>query len=220
MKLKLFQKQDLARAALHDGLILSWDTGLGKTWAIFLWLLLKVGYEQVSSLTGEVAGPGAATPGQLDATLRRLRPRQPVLILAPGDLHAQIAEEAWARFRIRLVVLDSQDAFNRLCKRPHSAQLNLDAAGHPILPPDFYLSNYTQLTTNGVEAPPDADDFKDWPDAVKLQQYLCLPTGTHIENATELPPDKALSEFASVCHYFAWRGCLRTAITMAAKDRI
>ena len=41
MKLKVFQKQDLARAALKDGLILSWDTGLGKTWALYLWPLLK-----------------------------------------------------------------------------------------------------------------------------------------------------------------------------------
>ena len=48
MKLKLFQKQDLARAALKDGLILSWDTGLGKTWALYLWPLLKVGFERVA----------------------------------------------------------------------------------------------------------------------------------------------------------------------------
>ena len=47
MKLKLFQKQDLARAALKDRLILGWDTGLGKTWAMFLWPLLKVGFDQV-----------------------------------------------------------------------------------------------------------------------------------------------------------------------------
>ena len=31
MKLKQFQREDLARAALHDGLILGLDTGLGKT---------------------------------------------------------------------------------------------------------------------------------------------------------------------------------------------
>jgi len=47
MTLKPFQKQDLARAALKDGLILSWDTGLGKTWALFLWSLLKCGFERV-----------------------------------------------------------------------------------------------------------------------------------------------------------------------------
>jgi hypothetical protein len=79
MKLKLFQKQDLARAALHDGLILSWDTGLGKTWAMFLWPLLKCGFVTV-----------------VDAALGRvLKLKAPVLIVAPGDLHQQITDEAW-----------------------------------------------------------------------------------------------------------------------------
>lgn len=44
LKLKPFQLQDLSRAALHDGLILGWDTGLGKTLAGFLWPLLKLGW--------------------------------------------------------------------------------------------------------------------------------------------------------------------------------
>lgn len=43
--LKPFQMQDLARASLHDGLILGWDTGLGKTLAGFLWPLAKLGWE-------------------------------------------------------------------------------------------------------------------------------------------------------------------------------
>jgi len=83
MKLKTFQRQDLARASLKDGLILGWDTGLGKTWAMFLWSLLKVGYDRLTdSPEGE-----------------RLRPKAPVLIIAPGDLHLQIAEEALEAIR-------------------------------------------------------------------------------------------------------------------------
>ena len=54
MKLKPFQKQDLARAALKDGLILGWDTGMGKTWAMFIWPLLKVGFDLITdSRNGE-----------------------------------------------------------------------------------------------------------------------------------------------------------------------
>ena len=44
LRLKEFQRQDLARASLHDGLILGWDTGLGKTLAGFLWPLVKLGW--------------------------------------------------------------------------------------------------------------------------------------------------------------------------------
>ena len=36
-----FQREDLARAAMHDGLILSWEPGLGKTFAALAWPLIK-----------------------------------------------------------------------------------------------------------------------------------------------------------------------------------
>jgi hypothetical protein len=36
VKLKNFQRDDLARSALMDGAILAWSAGLGKTWAMFL----------------------------------------------------------------------------------------------------------------------------------------------------------------------------------------
>ena len=176
MKLKTFQRQDLARAALHDGLILSWDTGLGKTWAIFLWLLLKVGHQQ------ENIGAGRWQQGYLKPTKPQLRspnstllkPAQPVLIVAPGDLHQQIVDEAWEHFGIAIFPLDSQATFGRLTRSRHSALSNLDELGRPIVPPDFYITTYTQLTTNGVERLPDP---LDWPDPVSLRQWLCLMDG-------------------------------------------
>lgn len=36
-----YQKDDLARSAIHDGAIIAWDPGLGKTMAIFAWPFLK-----------------------------------------------------------------------------------------------------------------------------------------------------------------------------------
>lgn len=41
LKFKEFQKEDLARAACRDSLILSWDKGGGKTFAAFAWPLIK-----------------------------------------------------------------------------------------------------------------------------------------------------------------------------------
>ena len=111
MKLKLFQKQDLARAALKDGLILGWDTGLGKTWAMFLWPLLKVGFDQVRPST---LNPQPSTPQE------RLHPQAPVIIIAPGDLHAQARDEALTHFGIVVASLDSQAAFDRLTRCPGS----------------------------------------------------------------------------------------------------
>jgi hypothetical protein len=36
-----YQKDDLARSAIHDGAVIAWDPGLGKTMAIFAWPFLK-----------------------------------------------------------------------------------------------------------------------------------------------------------------------------------
>ena len=36
-----YQREDLARSAIHDGAIIAWDPGLGKTLAIFAWPYLK-----------------------------------------------------------------------------------------------------------------------------------------------------------------------------------
>ena len=44
VRLRNFQREHMARAALHDGIILGWDTGLGKSLAMILFPLLKVGY--------------------------------------------------------------------------------------------------------------------------------------------------------------------------------
>ena len=213
MKLKLFQKQDLARAALHDGLILSWDTGLGKTWAIFLWLLLKVGYttDDILGLTGYLKPKPCLRA--FSPNTRRLRPKQPVLIIAPGDLHQQIVDEAWEHFGIAIFPLDSQATFGRLTRSLHSAQSNLDEQGRPIVAPDFYITSYTQLTTNGVERLPDP---LDWPDPASLRQWLCLKDGEHVgigdvEEFARQQGQRHLTwdlrpDLPTTCHFFAWRG--------------
>src|ERR1035437_3943648 len=36
-----YQRDDIARASLHDGAIIAWDPGLGKTMAMFAWPWLK-----------------------------------------------------------------------------------------------------------------------------------------------------------------------------------
>lgn len=188
MKLKLFQKQDLARASLHDGLILSWDTGLGKTWALFLWALLKLGYHW-DVVDGE----------------RRCIPHGPILIIAPGDLHQQIAEEAWTHFRIRIQLLDGQATFERLIRTGDNVLANVTPGGRPVVPPGFYVTSYTQLATNGVAKLPDADDW----DPRALQQWLCLPWGEpqdRVVRSGRCWPDRP-KVFDCVTEAFAWREC-------------
>jgi len=193
MKLKTFQKQDLARAALKDGLILSWDTGLGKTWALYLWPLLKVGSEPVApDPNGRLTGPN-----------ERIRPKAPVLIIAPGDLHQQIADEGLTHFGILPRKLDAQQSFLRLTQRPGSLLTNLTPDGRPILPPGFYITSYTQLTTNGVNKLPDPYDWE--PRA--LLKWLALGIGPH-QPPVDLTPVPERPSFANVCHFFAWRGLL------------
>jgi hypothetical protein len=135
---KQFQLDDYARAALHDGVILGHDTGLGKTIAMFIWPLLKCGY--------------VLADGHL------LRPAKPVLLVVPGDGHDQ-TEEEYVRHFVQSAVgnrnsaitrLDSQATFLKLAKPdPRTGCLALE--------PNYYLTSYTQLTGNGVADFPTLD---------------------------------------------------------------
>jgi hypothetical protein len=137
---KRFQIEDLSRGALHDGFILGWDTGLGKTVAMFLWPLLKLGLLRC-----------AATLARL-ATSNRLIPNGTVLLVSPGDLHRQVTDDGRELFKTVPVKLDSQAAFLAL------SHVN-PRTGQRQLPPGYYLTSYTQLTSNGVRKFPDLDDL-------------------------------------------------------------
>ena len=128
---KKFQLDDYARAALHDGVILGHDTGLGKTIAMFIWPLLKCG----------VLAEG-----------HHLQPAKPVLLVVPGDGHDQTEDEAWKHFKIRagMIRLDSQATFRKLARPdPRTGRFTLE--------PRYYLTSYTQLTGNGVVEFPSLD---------------------------------------------------------------
>ena len=79
-KFKKFQREDLSRAAIHDGLILAWDPGCGKSLAGIAWALIKVGWNNNKGCD----------------------PLKPVLIVAPGNLHRQWVKEANDKFKIDL----------------------------------------------------------------------------------------------------------------------
>jgi hypothetical protein len=99
-----WQIDDLARAAIRDGFILGWATGLGKGLALYIWPLLKVGWA---------------------ATTTGLVPKEPVLIVAIGDLHQQFRNEAQRRLGVRPTTLDRNTRTIR---------------------PGFYLTSFTELT--------------------------------------------------------------------------
>ena len=142
MKLKRFQREDLARSALHDGLIYGWDTGLGKTLAMYVWPLLKVGLQQ-ELIVGRVDSLGVPTiNSQLPNHRLPLCPAAPVLFIASGDLHEQIIAEGCKHFGVTPILLDSQASFLRLS--------TVGPTGRRVLPPGYYLTTYTQLSRNGV----------------------------------------------------------------------
>src|ERR1035441_3254464 len=132
MKLKQFQREDLARAALHDGLILGLDTGLGKTICAYVWPLLKVGLLRRNG-----------------KPVRPICPAEPVLLITSGDLHDQIISEGRKYFGTAPTILDTQQTFLRLS--------TLSAAGRRELAPGYYLTTYTQLSRNGVTPFPELD---------------------------------------------------------------
>lgn len=128
-RFKKFQREDYARAALHDGIILAHDTGGGKGLALFVWTALKVGF-----------APSATS----------LQPLAPVLLVAPGDLHQQVRDEGREKFRAHVTALDSQETFLNL------STLNPQTGRRELLP-GYYLTSYTQLSGNGVTPVPKFD---------------------------------------------------------------
>src|SRR5260221_7250063 len=119
MRYKKFQKEDYARAALHNGFILAHDTGGGKTLAAFTWPLLKLGFE---------------IRGTADAS-RTLHPFGSILIVSKEDLFPQFREEGQRFFGLSLTPVPSQAAFLNIAKWKD---------GRWIVPPGFYFSSYTQ----------------------------------------------------------------------------
>lgn len=135
MKLKPFQLEDLSRFALHNGGVLGWDTGLGKTHASFLLPLLWLGHKSVRHSSQSEGGS------------TEMLPNGRVLMVIPGDLHAKTIKAATAKFRVKPVLLDCQKTFEDL---------------GPALAPGFYLTSYTQLCSNGVRKMPDPDKWDPW----------------------------------------------------------
>lgn len=127
MKLKQFQRNDIARIALVDGGILSWDTGLGKSLAAYLWPMLKLGCD-IKDKTVSIRGT--------------------VLFVVPGDLHEQFAlhpsESTAKMFRQKVTHIDSITTYRRLA--PYQSD-----GSKGVLPNGFYITSYSELTTNGRE---------------------------------------------------------------------
>jgi hypothetical protein len=117
MKFKPFQLHDYAAAAMVDGLVLAHDTGLGKSLAALTWPLLKCGFDKVNN---------------------QIHVKAPILIVAPGDLHDQLRQEARKFYRIELTPIEDQAALLRLMVNRR-------------IPTGFYITSYTRLAVNGVK---------------------------------------------------------------------
>ena len=120
MKLLPFQRRDFAAAALLDGVILSLEQGLGKSFAAF--------------------------------TIPYIWRAPRCLIVAPGDLHPQLAETAALHFGLALPALATPDdlTYHRLHLPPKPL--------NPGQQPSFFITSYEALTRNGAdEWPSDVD---------------------------------------------------------------
>jgi SNF2 family DNA or RNA helicase len=118
-----FQHEDLSRAACHEGLVFGWDTGLGKGLAAIILCCLKGRVNWVASRLN-----------------KGIVPLHPSLIVAPGNLHDQLADEWKRRFGVKAIRLDCQDTY-----------LALTNNGKTRLKPGFYLTSYHELGLNKVD---------------------------------------------------------------------
>jgi SNF2 family DNA or RNA helicase len=119
MNFRPFQLADYAACATVDGAILAHDQGLGKGWALIALPLLKVGWDK------------APPDGEQRTTNFELVPRAPVLLVAPGDLHPQVTEEAAQWFHVTV--------------RPLAVPSSKFGVQSSALPAAFYLTSYHEL---------------------------------------------------------------------------
>lgn len=131
MKFIQYQIEDIARMALTDGGIKGWAPGLGKTLVMYTWPALKVGFRKPD------------TSHFAPRTPFGLHPLAPVLMVAPGGLHDQIANDGEEHFKVRPTRLYSRETFFQL------STLN-PRTGKRELPPGYYLTSYQDLGLNGV----------------------------------------------------------------------
>ena len=62
LKFKPFQREDPARAAMHDGAIIGWEPGLGKTFSAFAWPLIKQASRCLLVVPGDCIGNTTKSP--------------------------------------------------------------------------------------------------------------------------------------------------------------
>jgi len=107
---KNFQLEDYACGALYDGLVLGHDTGGGKSFALFTWPALKIGFQR-DGQSGSDFAPGEYGPSGSD---RALRPLGPVLLVVPGELHHKTIAEVAVLMKAKVIPTNCQDDFLRL----------------------------------------------------------------------------------------------------------
>lgn len=120
-----YQRDDLARSVMHDGCVFAWDTGLGKTAAIFGW-----------------------------SHLLHPRGCRAVLIVAPGGLHEQIIKDARELFGVTVKRLYSQDDFRRDQLLRSIALARTNGQPHPLEKADrpvYWITSYIDLGFSGAD---------------------------------------------------------------------
>ncbi len=180
-QLKPFQVEDLSRAAIHDGCIIAWQQGLGKSLAAIVYPLLKVGVDWPMS---------RAKHG--------LYPLKPCLLVAPENLHGQLEQEWKRRFGIHAVRLDCQDTY-----------LALTETGH--LPAGWFLSSYTQLGMNKIDRLPIPatcpHEFAEVAQVMHFYGVTMDDVKAHREQGSLLPEDASVLDKALAICGHRFRNC-------------
>jgi hypothetical protein len=157
--------------------ILGHDTGLGKGLASYIWPVLKVG---------------------LLRNARRLCPAEPVLMVAAGDLHNQIISEGLLHFGTAPMVID-KDTFLKLSTINPQAITN----NRRLLKPGYYLTTYTDLSSNGITPFPDRETFSaKYIDAKQVAAFYAERGARYpkLYARLEVTPDDSLTTVKS--HWF------------------
>jgi hypothetical protein len=137
---RAYQKEDLPRAAMHDGAIIAWDPGLGKTMAIFALPMLKRAkyalivapgnlHEQITDEGREKFGVDV-TPIPDQATAYRLM-REGKLPL-PGHQSSVISDQKRHGYDLSLLPDDIAADFSAFINKPSRAAFDLISSWHGL----------------------------------------------------------------------------------------
>ena len=187
-----YQREDLARSAVHDGAIIAWDPGLGKTMAMFAWPYLKKARRVL------IVAPASLH----DQIIKEGESKFRTTVTPIPD-----QEAAYALMRSGKLPL------------PGSSSSLLSSVSESSVLPDFFLTDYRWLGYNGGDEWSAGSEDSDIPvtDVVRRRRMAVIARFFGMPQTSVAAAENALTRLSKTCKAHELLGVPADATRSAVK---